>query len=75
MSVSKQIKMMLVEKDWKVSDLAEAMSTDEKKVSSQNIHNKLKRDNFTEADIQDFAAALGAEAKIVFIMKDTHKEF
>lgn len=75
MSVSKQIKMMLVEKDWKVSDLAEAMSTDEKKVSSQNIHNKLKRDNFTEADIQDFADALGAEAKIVFTMKDTHKEF
>lgn len=75
MSVSKQIKMMLVEKDWKVSDLAEAMSTDEKKVSSQNIHNKLKRDNFTEADIQDFADALGAEVKIVFTMKDTNKEF
>lgn len=75
MSVSKQIKMMLVEKEWKVSDLADAMSTKDKKVSSQNIHNKLKRDNFTESDIKDFAAALGAEAKIVFTMKDTNKEF
>lgn len=75
MSVSKQIKMILVEKDWKVSDLAEAMTTNEKKVSSQNIHNKLKRDNFTESDIKDFADALGAEAKIVFTMKDTNKEF
>ena len=75
MSVSKQIKMMLVEKDWKVSDLAEAMSTEEKKVSNQNIHNKLKRDNFTEKDIEEFSAALGADVKVVFTMKDTQKEF
>ena len=36
---------------------------------------KLNVENFTEADIQDFADALGAEAKIIFTMKDTNKEF
>ncbi len=56
---SKIIKHQLVEKDLKVSDLARLLNT-----SYQNIDQKMKRDNFSEKEMQGIANALQLELKI-----------
>ena len=56
---SKIIKHQLVEKDLKVSDLARLLNT-----SYQNIDQKMKRDNFSEKEMQEIANALQLELKI-----------
>lgn len=40
-------------------------------VSPQNFHNKMKRDNFTETDLQEIAEALGLRLEITFIDPET----
>lgn len=40
-------------------------------VSPQNLHNKMKRDNFTETDLQEIASALGLELHIFFTNPET----
>ena len=40
-------------------------------ISPQNLHNKMKRDNFTESDLQEIAAALGLKVDIAFYDPDT----
>ena len=39
--------------------------------SRQNLSNKMKRDNFTETDLAEIAAALDCNLSINFQMKDT----
>lgn len=53
---AKMIKHSLVEKDLKVSDLARAINT-----SSQNLSQKLKRDNFSEKEMLQIADALNMQ--------------
>lgn len=53
---AKIIKHTLVEKDLKVSDLAKYLDT-----SSQNLSQKLKRDNFSEKEMLQIANALDME--------------
>ena len=36
-------------------------------ISPQNLHNKMKRDNFTETDLREIAEALGLRLEISFI--------
>ena len=40
-------------------------------VTPQNFNNKMKRDNFSEKDLQDIAAALGLQVEINFIDPET----
>ena len=40
-------------------------------ISPQNLNNKMKRDNFTEKDLQQIAAALDCSLSIVFKLNDT----
>ena len=40
-------------------------------VSPQNFNNKMKRDNFTETDLREIAAALGLELEISFVDPET----
>ena len=40
-------------------------------VSPQNFNNKMKRDNFTESDLREIAAALGLELEISFVDPET----
>ena len=35
------------------------------------VHNKMKRDNFTESDLAEIAEALNCDLKIQFISKET----
>lgn len=37
----------------------------------QNFHNKMKRDNFTESDLQEIADALGLKLEIHFVNPET----
>jgi len=40
-------------------------------ITPQNFYNKMKRDNFTEKDLREIAAALGLEIDIHFIDPQT----
>ena len=40
-------------------------------ISPQNLHNKMKRDNFTETDLREIAEVLGLRLEISFIDPET----
>ena len=40
-------------------------------ISPQNLHNKMKRDNFTETELREIAEALGLRLEISFIDPET----
>lgn len=70
MSASKRIKQVMIEKDINVKNLSEKLDF----VSSpQALSNKLYKDNFSFADVEKIAAALGCDVKIVD--RETGKEF
>lgn len=75
MTMAKKIKQILIERDMEVKDLAQRMSVNGKIVSSNNLYNKLRRDNFNENELHDIAEALNAELLINFKLRDTGKEF
>ena len=50
------------------SELARRMG-----ISPQNLHNKMKRDNFTETDLREIAEALGLRLDIAFVDPDTNE--
>ena len=63
MSLTETIRIALVKRgNISESELARRMG-----ISPQNLHNKMKRDNFTETDLREIAAALGLELSISFI--------
>lgn len=64
MGISKEIKKILIDEDLTQGDLAEKIGT-----SQQNFNAKLKRDNFSNKEMQEMADALGYELKIQFIKK------
>lgn len=43
--------------------------------TQQNISNKMKRNNMTEAEIRKYAEALGCSVKIVLVDDETGEEF
>jgi len=67
MSVAEKIKIMLIKRgDLSVSELARRLKT-----SPQNFHDKLKRNNFSERDMEAIAKALDCSVSITFTMNDT----
>lgn len=61
--MTEQIRIMLVKSgNISESELARRMG-----VSPQNLHNKMKRDNFTEEDLRAIAEALNCDLKIEFV--------
>lgn len=69
MSMTEKIKIMLVKRKMSVVDLAKILQC-----SSTNIYNKLKRDNFSEKELNQIAEVLNCDFKGIFIMKDTGEE-
>jgi len=62
MPMTENIRIALVKRgNLSESELARRMG-----VSPQNLHNKMKRDNFTETDLQEIAEALGLRLEISF---------
>ena len=67
MSLTEAIRIALVKRgNISESELARRMD-----ISLQNLHNKMKRDNFTEEDLQEIASALGLRLEIRFIDPNT----
>jgi hypothetical protein len=67
--MAEKIKILLIKTKMNVVQLAKAKNT-----SSQNIYNKLSRDNFTVKELQEIAEITGAELEINFIIKRDGKE-
>lgn len=69
MPASKKIKLLLVERDMTMTDLAEKLNT-----GKSNLSGKMKRDNFSEKELREIAEALNCDFDSVFIMRDTGKQ-
>ena len=54
--ISEKIKIVLLKKNMSTSQLAALLE-----VTPQNLYNKFKRDNFSEKELKEIAAALNIE--------------
>ena len=67
MAMAEKIRIMRVKR----GNISEAELARRLKLSPQNLNNKMKRDNFTESDLREIAAALNCDYVSGFRMKDT----
>ncbi|MBQ9086958.1 MAG: helix-turn-helix transcriptional regulator [Clostridia bacterium] len=67
MSLSDRIRILLIKR----GNISEAELARRLGVSPQNLNNKMKRDNFTEKDLQEIANALDCTYTVTFTMNDT----
>ena len=68
MSMAKKIRILLIERDMTMTDLAKKLET-----SKSNLSDKMKRDNFSEKELIEIADVLNSDFKGSFIMRDTGK--
>lgn len=68
-TMTKKINMLLIETGIEKKELASRLNT-----SPSNLSGKLKRDNFSETELQAIAKACNATFKGSFIMNETGKE-
>ena len=69
MGMSKKIKMLLIERDMTLTDLANILGK-----SVQNMSSKLKRDNLSDKELQEIAIACNATFEGIFTLNDTGKK-
>ena len=69
LTAAEKIRVILNRKHLTVSALARLLGT-----TQSNISDKLRRDNFSEKDLKEIAAALNCDYEITFIMKDTNEK-
>ncbi len=69
LTMGEKIKVILNRRNMTISQLAEKLGQ-----SRQNMSNKMSRDNFTEKELLDIAAALDCTFNAVFTMNDTGEE-
>ena len=67
MSMTEKIRILLVKR----GNMSEAALARKIGWSPQNLSNKMKRDNYTEADLKEIAAALDCDFEAAFTMRDT----
>lgn len=67
MALSERIRILLVKR----GNISEAELARRLGISPQNLNNKMKRDNFTEKDLQSIADVLDCTYSVSFIMNDT----
>ena len=63
-NMTERIRVLLV----KSGNLSEAELTRRMGITPQNLHGKMKRDNFTDDDLHKIAEVLGCSYKAVFIL-------
>ena len=68
-TMAKKIEILLIETGMEKKELAARLGT-----TPSNLSGKLKRDNFSEAELQEIAAACNATFKGSFIINATGKE-
>ena len=71
MSSAIKIKMLLAAREMTLQDLAERLTP---KTSSANLSQKMKRNNFTEKELQAIATACDATFETSFTLNDTGKQ-
>ncbi|MDR1630982.1 MAG: transcriptional regulator [Oscillospiraceae bacterium] len=69
MGMAKLVRTLLIERDMKMTDLANELET-----TVQNISGKLSRDNFSEKELREIAKACDATFVGGFVLNDTGKE-
>jgi transcriptional regulator with XRE-family HTH domain len=70
MGMSEKIRILLVKR----GNISEAELARRLNTSVQNLYNKLKRDNFSEKDLQEIAVVLDCSFNAGFKMNDTNEE-
>lgn len=73
LSAGEKIRILLVRRGMSYAKLAASLP-DESKSTASNICNKLRRNNFSERELQEIAAALNCTYEAKFTMNDTHEE-
>ena len=71
MALSDRIRILLIKR----GNISEAELARRLNVSPQNFNHKMKRDNFTEKDLQEIAKALDCSLSISFTLNDTGEKF
>lgn len=66
LTTSEKIKVVLKRRGMTMGDLADRTGQ-----TRQNLSNKMSRDNFSEKEIKEIAAALDCEYEAYFVMRDT----
>lgn len=70
MTAAKKIKVLLVQREMTLTDLAKLLNK-----SVPTISKKMKRDNFSEKDLIEIARVLNFDYSIVFTDKETGETF
>lgn len=65
LTMGEKIRVLLKRKDMSVQDLANLLGQ-----SRQNLNTKLKKDNFSEKDLQIIASALNVKYEGFFFLED-----
>lgn len=66
MGMSEKVKIVLLKRNKSLKDLAAIIGG-----TPQNISGKLKRDNFSEKELQEIAEALNCDLEASFVLRDT----
>ncbi len=66
LTTGEKIKVVLKRRGLTMGDLAERTGQ-----TRQNLSNKMSRDNFSEKEMREIAAALDCEYEAYFVMRDT----
>ena len=67
MAMAEKIRILLVKR----GNISEAELARRMGISPQNLHNKMKRDNFTESDLTEIAKAVGCKVSVNFEIPET----
>lgn len=70
MGMAEKIRILLIKK----GNLSEAELARRLNKTPQSFNSSMKRDNFTEKDLQEIARVLDCEYKSTFIIKETGEE-
>lgn len=68
LTMGEKIRILLKRKKMTIAELASAIG-----ISSQNLSNKLSRDNFSEQELRQIAGALGCRYEGFFIFEDSER--
>lgn len=68
MAMTEKIKILLIKKNMKTTDLARLLET-----NPSNLYNKFKRDNFSENELDEIAAVLGCKFEGCFVLDNGEK--
>ena len=66
LTAAEKIKIILKRKNMTSGQLADALGQ-----TRQNLSNKMSRDNFSEKELREIAAALNCEIEITFVIAET----